>query len=103
MYLAGIMSAILPSSGRFYCERYADATFSLLTILMPVGLAAYYYYNDMDLGFYISLAFAGLFYIGDIYGAMNSAHIYFPTKKRVYYEKIINNNIYSIFVPEYSF
>ncbi len=103
VFLAGFLSAILPSAGRFYCERNADGIFSLMTILMPAGLAVYYYLNDMDVAFYISTAFTGLFYIGDIYGAANSAHVYFPTKKKVYYEKIINSNYYSIFSPDYSF
>jgi len=100
---AGMLSAIIPGLGRIYSGRTGDALFSFATVLLPAGAGYYYYAIDNDIGLYIAAGFAGLFYIGELYGAINSAGRYYPAHRDKYYEKITDNYSGSIFKPHYKF
>lgn len=102
-FLALLMSAVLPGTGRIYSGRKADALFSITTILLPAAAAVYYkYINDYKAGFIISAAVTGAFYIGELYGAYNSAAIYRPAHIKEYHEKVINSD-YSVLSPVFEF
>ena len=73
--LAGFLS-IIPGAGFAYCERYQDA---LVAFLLNAGLilAAYESFDSGNeaLGGIIAFVSTG-FYVGNIYGAVSSAHKY---------------------------
>lgn len=100
--LAGVMS-IIPGLGRFYCERPDDALFAMSTVIIPVLAAVYYNYIDYKPGLYTAAGIAGLFALGDIYGAVNSANQYFPAKLKVFHEKIISDYSSTVFMLESDF
>lgn len=100
--IAVLLSAVLPGGGRIYAGRLGDGLFSMSTVILP-AIAAYFYYRiDNDYLMYGASALAGLFYLGELYGAYNSAKQYFPAHKRVYYETVIDSD-YSVLSPDYSF
>ncbi len=99
--LAGLMS-VIPGAGRLYCSRADDALFSMTTVILPALVGAYYYWIGNKTGLYVSAAVTALFYAGDIYGAVNSARIYFPSRLKVFHEKIIDSYSDSAFKLEYN-
>lgn len=100
--IAVLLSGILPGAGRIYAGRLGDGLFSMSTVILP-AIAVYFYYSiGNDYFMYGAGGLAGLFYLGELYGAYNSAKQYFPAHKRAYYEKIIESD-YSILSPDYSF
>lgn len=99
--LAGFLS-IIPGAGRLYCSRADDALFSMTTVILPALVGAYYYWIGNKTGLYVSAAVTALFYAGDIYGAVNSARIYFPSRLKVFHEKIIDSYSDSAFKLEYN-
>lgn len=101
--IAGMLSVVIPGLGRVYSGRTGDGLFSFATVLLPAGAGYYYYAIDNDIGLYTAAGFAGLFYIGELYGAINSAGRYYPAHREKYYEKIIDNYSSSIFKPHYQF
>lgn len=73
--LAGFLS-IIPGAGFAYCERYQDA---LVAFLLNAGLilAAYESFDSGNEALGGIIAFVGTgFYVGNIYGAVSSAHKY---------------------------
>ncbi len=100
--IAIALSAIIPGAGRFYCDRVGDGVFSLSTILIPAIASYFYYVIDNKPFMYGAISLTGIFYIGELYGAYNSAKIYFPAHERMYYEEIINSD-FSVFSTDYSF
>jgi tetratricopeptide (TPR) repeat protein len=85
--LAGFLS-ILPGAGFAYCGRYQDA---LVAFLLNTGLifAAYESFdnNNEALGGVIAFVGAG-FYLGNIYGAVSSAHKYNRTSHQRFLEDL---------------
>jgi len=70
---SGMLSAVLPGAGQTWCGRPADGFFSLLFTGAFSALAVQSYRNDRESSAYL-LGFLGLsFYMGNIYGAVNSA------------------------------
>ena len=103
-YLALLMSALIPGTGRFYAERSGDGLFSIVTVLTPAVITAYYYfYTENTPAFYAAAAVFGAFYIGELYGAFNSASIYHKNKTEEYYKKVILDYSDSILKPRCSF
>lgn len=78
--LAGTLS-VLPGLGQIYCGRYEDAL-SAFVVNGGIMWAAYESFdNDLNgLGTMISLVGLG-FYLGNIYGAVSSAHKYNRQRK----------------------
>jgi putative membrane protein insertion efficiency factor len=87
--LSGIMSAILPGSGQVYCGRPGDAAAAF--VLTGVFAAATWEAAEEELEIVAGLtAVVGLlFYIGNIYGAVNGAHRYNEESHLQYRQKAI--------------
>ena len=77
-FLAGILSTIVPGAGRLYTGRIGDALTSLLTVSLT-GWQAYDGFRRDGLssvkGWALG-ALSGIFYVGNIYGSVNSARVY---------------------------
>lgn len=73
---AGIMSAIIPGSGKIYTGEIGDG----ITSLIATGLFAYLSYDnfnkDRNTRGWVFGGIAGFFYAGNIYGSAQSALIY---------------------------
>ncbi|MBN2544101.1 tetratricopeptide repeat protein [bacterium] len=85
-FLSGLFSTVIPGAGQLYCGRIGDAGYSFV---LSVGCAAssYYLWED-DKPFAITMAALGtFFYLGNIYGAVNSAKIYNDNSHREFIKK----------------
>lgn len=88
--LAGLMSSILPGSGKIYTNRWKDGIIALVF----VGATGYQTYRGFSqkgvksaYGWIMgSVAFS--FYIGNIYGSAKSAKTYNQNKRSQYVEKV---------------
>lgn len=86
--LAGIMSGVVPGSGRFYTRDWKDALFSM----MFIGTSAWQSYRGFkrtgveSVRGWVFGGFAAGFYIGNIYGSARSARL-FNQKKKAYYQR----------------
>ena len=74
--LAGILSAIIPGSGKIYTENYGDG----ITAFLLTGLFSYLAYTNFEnnhptRAWIFTLLGAG-FYIGSVYGSIASAQIF---------------------------
>ncbi|MCX7680294.1 MAG: hypothetical protein N2316_13910 [Spirochaetes bacterium] len=70
---AMIYSSVLPGAGQWYAQRYFDSILSFIAVF-SAGLSTVYFHrqgNESMRGF--CALFCALFYIGNIYGAYNSA------------------------------
>lgn len=74
--LAGIMSAIIPGSGKIYTEDYTDGFFAAFL----TGLFGYIAFTDFkadhDFRGWIFAGVSAFFYTGNIYGSVASAQIF---------------------------
>jgi hypothetical protein len=74
--LAGIMSAIIPGSGKLYTEDYTDGLFAAFL----TGIFGYIAYTDFkadhNVRGWIFSGITAFFYSGNIYGSIASAQIY---------------------------
>ncbi len=74
--VAGILSAVIPGSGRAYSGRLGDGLFSFILIVGSSSLAYSYYEEDKELPAYGLGIFSLLLYVGDIYGSVISAKLF---------------------------
>lgn len=77
-WVAVMMSAILPGSGKFYTGNYKDGIFSLL-VVGGSAFQAYRGFNKDGVSSTSGWIFAGLttgFYAGNVYGSAKSAQVY---------------------------
>jgi len=102
--LAGIMSAIIPGSGKAYVGDTSDGIVAFLVTGILVFLAYDNFQADHLTRAWIFTGLAGLFYGGNIYGSIASAQIHnakitfeFNESLHIYLQK---NNYYS---PTYDF
>ena len=102
--LAGILSTIIPGSGKIYTENYSDG----VTAFILTGLFGYLAYTNFDHNHdFRAWTFTGLsalFYAGNIYGSVASAQIF---NARVYLNfkngvKLFLEN-HNYFTPAYDF
>lgn len=74
--IAGILSAIIPGSGKIYTENYGDG----ITAFILTGLFSYLAYDNFkhshQFRAYIFSGLAAGFYLGNIYGSVASAQIF---------------------------
>lgn len=85
---SGVLSAIIPGTGRFYTGRTGDGIFSFITVAIP-SIASYIYWrNDRKRAASIALGIASVFYLGDIYGSVVSAHEFNRFQSSQYIEKL---------------
>lgn len=77
-FLAGLMSSVVPGSGRLYTGRINDA----LTSLITVGITGWQAYDGFHRDGLSSVkgwtlgTLSSIFYLGNIYGSVISAHVY---------------------------
>ncbi len=82
--LAGVLSAVVPGSGKMYAGRWNDGFYSLIL----VGLFAYQSYDAFhDHGIestkaWIYSGIGGVFYLGNIYGSILAVKIYNDRKEQ---------------------
>lgn len=102
--LAGILSAIIPGSGKIYTKDYGDG----ITSFLLTGLFSYLAYTNFDHKHYtrawIFTALGAGFYAGNVYGSVASAQIFnakvnfdFENGLKLYLEEK------NYFTPEYEF
>lgn len=74
--LAGILSSVIPGSGKIYTENYGDG----ITSFILTGLFSYLAYDnfkhDHNFKGYLFSGIAAGFYFGNIYGSVASAQIF---------------------------
>ena len=102
--LSGILSTIIPGSGKIYTEEYGDGIVAFLTTGLLTFLAYDNFRADHKTRAWIFTSLSGLFYAGNIYGSIASAQIYnakiaFEFKDGI--NLFLNKNNYSS--PEYDF
>ncbi len=73
---AGILSTIIPGSGKIYTEEYGDGIVAFLTTGLLTFLAYDNFKANHDTRGWIFSSLAGFFYAGNIYGSIASAQIY---------------------------
>ena len=88
--LAGIYSAVIPGTGKFYCGRTLDGIQSLATVGV-LGWQSYTGFRDDGAGSvkgWIFGAIGGVFYLGNIYGSIVAAEIYNEEQEERLVQKI---------------
>jgi tetratricopeptide (TPR) repeat protein len=82
--LAVLLSAVIPGSGKMYAGHAGDGLFSLITIGIFGGMAAYSFYEEglYSVKAWIYASIGGLFYLGDVYGSAVAAIRYNDTYHR---------------------
>lgn len=73
--VAGLLSAVIPGSGKFYAKRKKDAIFSFV-LTMAAAYQSYRAFNKNGVGSVIGWVYGGLaggFYVGNIYGSVQAA------------------------------
>jgi tetratricopeptide (TPR) repeat protein len=98
-FLAGLLSAIVPGSGKIYANRFGDG----ITSLVSISVFSYQAYDafrkegmNSTKGWIFGIL-AGIFYLGNIYGSIVSAEIYNTTKEEQILHSIqiyVNANIF---------
>lgn len=85
--LAVLLSAVIPGSGKMYAGHAGDGLFSLITIGIFGGMAAYSFYEEglYSVKAWVYASIGGLFYLGDVYGSAVAALRYNDT----YQNKIV--------------
>jgi tetratricopeptide (TPR) repeat protein len=77
-FLAGLMSAIVPGTGKMYCHRTGDGLVSLLTIGLT-GWQAYDGFHEKGIKSVKGWIFGTIttfFYLGNIYGSVVAVNVY---------------------------
>jgi len=73
-YIATLLSALLPGTGKVYSGRFWDGLFSfIINSVSAVSFYNYYSKNPKSIGTYLSGTITFLFYISNIYGSYISA------------------------------
>ena len=87
---AGILSAIIPGSGKIYAGHFMDGVFSLITVGIFGGMAAYSFYEEgiESVRGWIYTAVGGIFYMGNIYGSVTAAHLYNAEQEQKIIQKV---------------
>lgn len=102
--LAGLMSALIPGSGKIYTGNYGDGLMAFLS----TGVLSYLAYTNFRAKHitraWIFTGLAGLFYAGNIYGSIASAQI-FNAGVKFNFENEVNFYLAgrNYYVPRYDF
>jgi TM2 domain-containing membrane protein YozV len=102
--LAGVLSAIIPGSGKMYVGEWGDG----ITALLVTGLFAFLAYDnfraDHNTRAWIFTGLGAFFYAGNVYGSVASAQIF---NARINFEFKEGLNLFlqqkNYFMPEYDF
>lgn len=101
---AGILSAVIPGSGKIYTEEYGDGILAFLS----TGLLTFLAYDNFKANHktrgWIFASLGTLFYAGNIYGSIASAQV-FNARINFEFKDGINFFLkkYNYFIPEYGF
>lgn len=90
--LAGLMSAIIPSSGRFYARDYKDAIFSLV-FMGGTAFQSYKRFNKSGINSAGGWIYGGIsfgFYLGNIWGSVKAADRYNQKNYKKVYDETKN-------------
>ena len=102
--LAGILSAIVPGSGKIYTGDISDGIFSFLVTGVFTFLAYDNFRADHDTRAWIFTGLAAFFYGGNVYGSIAAAQIY---NAKITFEFNEGLNVFlqskNYFVPVYEF
>jgi tetratricopeptide (TPR) repeat protein len=85
-YVSGLFSAVIPGSGKYYCNRPIDGFHSFVT----VGITSWQAYEGFDedgihsVKGWIFGVLGGIFYLGNIYGSVVSADIYNEEQETIF-------------------
>lgn len=88
--VAGILSAVIPGSGRVYSNRIGDGLFSFILIVGSSSIAYSYYKEDKELPAYGLGIFSFLLYVGDIYGSVISAKLFNKHSREKHLNEMLN-------------
>jgi hypothetical protein len=95
--LAGVMSAIVPGSGKFYTGHRGQGATALVTVVSLAAIAAESYYRagPKSIQFISFGAIFSIFYAGNIWGSVNSV------KKRndTFYKELERNVLLDMHIP----
>ena len=101
---AGVLSAIIPGSGKMYVGEWGDGIAALITTGLLAFLAVDNFEAGHDTRAWIFTALGGFFYIGNIYGSVAAAQIF---NARIDFEFNAALNLFleekNYFVPVYDF
>jgi tetratricopeptide (TPR) repeat protein len=89
-YLASVLSALVPGSGKVYAHRAGDGFFSLL-VIGTMAWQAYegYAKGGLSSGRCITFGLLGLsFYAGNVYGSFNAAVLYNRSRREALANRI---------------
>lgn len=97
-FLAGVMSAIVPGTGKFYVGRYVDGLISLVFVGIMTYQAGRFFkvYGVDSVPAWIYTGLGGLYYSANIFGTVKAAKEYNQTKTQKYVDKT-NRIIYSVY------
>ena len=93
MILAGLMSAIIPGSGKMYAGKVGEGVSSFLSIGVLAALTLENYYKAGPKNFK-TIAFGSaftIFYLGNIYGSIISIKVYRNEFNKIGENKILFN------------
>jgi TM2 domain-containing membrane protein YozV len=101
---AGVLSALIPGTGKMYVGEWGDGIMALLA----TGLLAFLAYDNFDAGHdtraWIFTGLTGFFYLGNIYGSVAAAQI---VNAKIDFDFNVSLNHFleekNYFVPEYEF
>ena len=82
-YLAAVLSAVVPGTGRAYVGRPWDGLMGFMTVALTATAAYGGLSTDRPIEGGIFLSFATIFYTGEIYGAWRAAKYYQVSKPLV--------------------
>lgn len=88
--LAGALG-IVPGLGHCYTGRYYDGFYSLFFTGLFAGFGYLYLRDDQKTKATISFSLSGIFWLGNILGAINSARDHNLLKKTEYLKKVMKN------------
>jgi len=102
--LAGIMSAVIPGSGKMYAGEWGDGIMAFITTGLFAFLAYDNFRADHNTRAWIFTGLGAFFYAGNVYGSVAAAQIY---NAKISFEFKDGLNLYleqnNYFTPEYNF
>jgi hypothetical protein len=102
--LAGMMSAVIPGSGKMYVGEWGDGIMALITTGLFAFLAYDNFRADHNTRAWIFTGLGAFFYAGNVYGSVAAAQIY---NAKIAFEFEDGLNLYleqnNYFMPEYNF
>ena len=102
--LAGIMSAVIPGSGKMYVGEWGDGIMAFITTGLFAFLAYDNFRADHNTRAWIFTGLGAFFYAGNVYGSVAAAQIY---NAKIAFEFEDGLNLYleqkNYFTPEYNF